>query len=91
MTREEAYETVAKLAAEHALIAQGYGGVLTIVHPDTQRAEGLEALCLHMAGLGPHPSTVEQQRQQEAQAAARRATTEQQLDIFNDSNRDTAA
>ena len=43
MTREEAYDQVAKLAAEHALIAQGFGGVLTIVHPDTQRAEGLEA------------------------------------------------
>ncbi len=56
MTREEAYAAVAKIAAEHALIAQGFGGVLTIIHPDTQRAEGLEALCLYMAGQGPHPA-----------------------------------
>lgn len=62
MTREEAYEAVAKLASEHALIAQGFGGVLTIVHPDTQRAEGLEALCLYMAGQGPHPGTLGQQQ-----------------------------
>lgn len=85
MTREEAYDAVAKLAAEHALIAQGFGGVLTIVHPDTQRAEGLEALCLHMAGLGPHPASLEQQKQQAEQGDTRRASTEDQLDIFNDS------
>ena len=82
MTREEAYDQVAKLAAEHALIAQGFGGVLTIVHPDTQRAEGLEAHCLYMAGQGPHPETIRQQAEQET---ARKASSEQQLDIFNDS------
>lgn len=82
MTREEAYETVAKIAAEHALIAQGFGGVLTIVHPETQRAEGLEAHCLYMAGHGPHPETI---RQQDEQEAALDASSEQQLDIFNDS------
>lgn len=63
MTREEAYETVAKIAAEHALIAQGFGGILTIVHPETQRAEGLEELCLYMAGQGPHPAALKQQQQ----------------------------
>lgn len=82
MTREEAYDQVAKLAAEHALIAQGFGGVLTIVHPETQRAEGLEAHCLYMAGHGPHPEMI---RQQDEQEAAREASSEQQLDIFNDS------
>lgn len=55
MTREEAYEQVAKLAKEHALIAQGFGGVLTIVHPETQREHGIEAKCLYMAGQGPWP------------------------------------
>lgn len=85
MTREEAFDAVAKLAAEHALIAQGFGGVLTIVHPETQRAEGLEAHCLYVAGQGPHPTTIEQQRLQAEQDAARR--TEAQLDIFNDSGR----
>lgn len=82
MTREEAYDQVAKLAAEHALIAQGFGGVLTIVHPETQRAEGLEAHCLYMAGHGPHPETI---RQQDEQEAAREASSEQQLALFNDS------
>ncbi len=62
MTREEAYETLAMIAAEHALIAQGFGGILTIVHPETQRAEGLEELCLYMAGQGPHPAALKQQQ-----------------------------
>lgn len=84
MTREEAYDAVARLAAEHALIAQGFGGVLTIVHPETQRAEGLEALCLYMAGQGEHPAAIAQRQQIAEQAAAKRAATEGQLDIFND-------
>lgn len=81
MTREEAYDAVAKLAAEHALILQGFGGVLTIVHPDTQRHEGIEEQCLYMAGMGKHPATIEQQRQQTAE---RQVDAEAQLDIFND-------
>ena len=60
MTREEAYEEVARIAAEHALIAQGFGGVLTIVHPDIQRQHGIEANCLYMAGQGPHPAATTQ-------------------------------
>lgn len=55
MTREEAYDEVARIAAEHALIAQGFGGVLTIVHPETQREHGIEAKCLYMASQGPWP------------------------------------
>ena len=70
MTREDAYDQVAKLAAEHALIAQGFGGVLTIVHPDTQRAEGLEAHCLYMAGKGPHPETLKQQQTDQPELSA---------------------
>ena len=52
MTREEAYDEVARIAA----IAQGFGGVLTIVHPDIQRQHGIEAQCLFMAGQGPQPA-----------------------------------
>lgn len=55
MTREEAYEEVARIATEHALIAKGFGGALTIVHPETQREYGIEAKCLYMAGRGPYP------------------------------------
>lgn len=58
MTREEAYEEVARIAAEHALIAQGFGGVLTVVHPDIQRQHGIEAQCLYMADQGPHPAAI---------------------------------
>jgi hypothetical protein len=88
MTREEAYDAVAKIAAEHALIAQGFGGVLTIVHPDTQRQEGIEAHCLYVAGQGEHPDAERQRQQIAEQAAARRA--EAQLDIFNDSKESVA-
>ena len=56
MTREEAYEEVARIAAENALIAQGFGGVLTVLHPSTQRQHGLEAQCLFLAGQGPQPA-----------------------------------
>lgn len=56
MTHEEAYEKVARIAVEHALIAQGFGGVLTVVHPRTQRQHGLEAQFLFQAGQGPQPA-----------------------------------
>ena len=65
MTREEAYEEVARIAAEHALIAQGFGGVLTIVHPDIQRQQGIEAQCLYMAGQGQHPAATTQPKPSE--------------------------
>lgn len=65
MTREEAYEEVARLAAEHALVAQGFGGVLTIVHPDIQRQHGIEANCLFMAGQGPQPAAIAQPKPSE--------------------------
>lgn len=84
MTREEAYEAVAKLAAEHALIAQAFGGVIVIAHPDTQREQGIEANCLYMAGQGEHPTTIAQNKQIAEQTAARRKQAEQ-LDIFGGS------
>jgi hypothetical protein len=52
-----AYDQIAKLGRDHALILQGAGGVLTIVHPDTQRSEGVYCKCQWMSGkhgrLGP--------------------------------------
>jgi len=41
VTQEEAYDEVCRIAREHALIWQAAGGVVTIVHPDVQREEGL--------------------------------------------------
>lgn len=79
MTREEAYDAAAKLASEHALIHQAYGGVIVIVHPDTQREHGIEAHCLYLAGQGEHPETIRQREQIAAQDAQRR---EEQQDLF---------
>lgn len=41
MTPEQAYEDVVMLAREHALIYQAVGGVVVIVHPETQKKEGI--------------------------------------------------
>ncbi|MFY1021183.1 hypothetical protein [Ectopseudomonas khazarica] len=73
MTREEAYEQIAKLAADHALIAQAFAGVITVVHPETQRQHGIEANCLYMAGQGPHPAGDQPQRV---------VSKEEQTDLF---------
>lgn len=77
MTREEAYDTVAKIGAEHGLILQAFGGVITIVHPDTQRQHGVEAKCLYMAGMGPFPD-------ESKPAPEQKSTTvnEEQIDLF---------
>ncbi|WP_312288847.1 hypothetical protein [Stutzerimonas nitrititolerans] len=83
MTREEAYDQVAKIAAEYALIAQGFGGVLTIVHPDTQREHGIEAKCLFMAGQGPWPDDAKSIGIEPALARAEPvARCEDQPDLF---------
>jgi len=39
VTPEQAYEEVVRLAREHALIYQAIGGVVIIVHPETQKKE----------------------------------------------------
>ena len=72
MTREEAYDTVAEIAAEHGLILQAFGGVITVVHPDTQRQHSVEAKCLYMAGMGPFPD--------EPKPAT---ANEEQIDLFD--------
>ena len=57
MTPEEAYKQIAELAREHALIHQGYGGILVIVHPDTQKEQGIYEHVQWVHGLGPHPDS----------------------------------
>ena len=58
MTQEEAYAEVCRIAREHALIHQGYGGVVVIVHPDTQREQGIYEQIQYVHGLGPHPDKI---------------------------------
>lgn len=41
MTPEQAYEEVVRLAREHALIYKAVGGVVVVVHPATQKKEGI--------------------------------------------------
>jgi len=55
MTADEAYEEIVRLARAHALVWQAAGGVVTIVHPDTQRAEGIYERIQWMHGLAPYP------------------------------------
>jgi hypothetical protein len=85
MTREEAYAEIGRIAEEHALIAQAFGGVITVVHPDVQREHGIEAKCLYMAGQGPWPSNTQQApEQQPAQKPVPDASSrEEQTDLFD--------
>lgn len=53
----KAYEEIANLAREHALIHQAASGVIVIVHPDTQKAEGIYEQIQWVHGKGPHPAT----------------------------------
>lgn len=74
MTQEAAYEAVCRLAREHALILSAAGGVVTIVHPRTQREEGLFEHIQRMHGLGPRPGALEEQRPHEAAERCQRKT-----------------
>ena len=65
MTHEEAYDEVCRIARENALIHQGYGGVVVIVHPDTQREQGIYEMIQYMHGLGPHPKEIERQKRKD--------------------------
>lgn len=84
MTREEAYTEIGRIAEEHALIAQAFGGVITVVHPDVQRQYGIEAKCLYMVGQGPAPDdTPEMPEPQPAPKQAPAASgREEQTDLF---------
>jgi len=59
MTPEEAYEEVCRIAREHALIYQGAGGMVVVVHPGTQREQGIYERVQYIHGLGPHPDKPE--------------------------------
>lgn len=87
MTREEAYTEIGRIAEEHALIAQAFGGVITVVHPDVQREYGIEAKCLYMVGQGPWPgdkpaATEPQAEPKPATAQSNAASREEQTDLF---------
>ncbi|MFA4971770.1 MAG: hypothetical protein WC683_04105 [bacterium] len=43
---EEAWNQIMKIATEHSMIAQAYGGVATLIHPEIQREHGMRAACL---------------------------------------------
>ncbi|POF89671.1 hypothetical protein [Pseudomonas putida] len=77
MTREEAYAHIAHIAEKHALIAQAFGGVITVVHPETQRAHGIEEKCLYMAGQGKYP-----EQKAEPAPAANKTAAREQADLF---------
>lgn len=59
MTQAEAYDEVVRIARENALIWQAYGGVVVIVHPDTQKEQGIYSQIQWAHGLGPHPGNIE--------------------------------
>lgn len=67
VTPEQAYEQVCQIAKEHALIYQAAGGWVTIVHPTTQKEEGIYEHTQWVHGLGKHPKTLEQERAAESE------------------------
>lgn len=61
MTPEEAYDEICNLGRHHALIFSAAGGVVTIVHPQTQKEEGVYEHIQWVHGLGKQPKTLEQE------------------------------
>lgn len=59
LTQAQAYDECCRIAREHALILSAVGGVVTFVHPDTQKEEGLYEHIQYIHGLGPHPKSAE--------------------------------
>lgn len=47
----QAWDRIATLARDHALIVQAYGGVMTLATPEEQRNAGLRAQCLRMGNF----------------------------------------
>ena len=54
----DAYIRIVEIAREHCLVFQAAGGVVTIAHPDTQRAEGVYCHVQWVHGKGQHPDNV---------------------------------
>lgn len=81
----EAYDRICAIAREYALILSAAGGVVTIVHPETQRAEGVRDHIQWLHGLGKHPETIAREKedaQRQAERAAPAATAEKQPELF---------
>lgn len=57
MTPAQAYDEICRLAREHALVWQAAGGVVVMVHPETQKERGIYGQIQYMHGLGPHPQS----------------------------------
>jgi len=57
-----AYEQICQIARRYALILAAAGGVATIVHPTTQREEGVYTHIQWLHGLGKHPREIERER-----------------------------
>ncbi|WP_454691164.1 hypothetical protein [Achromobacter aloeverae] len=57
-----AYDQIAAIARHHALILSAAGGVITIVHPRTQREEGIFERIQWLHGWGKHPAKLEHER-----------------------------
>lgn len=53
-----AYDQICEIARVNALIWQAGSGVVTIVHPDTQRAQDVYEHIQYVHGLGPHPDSI---------------------------------
>lgn len=54
----EAWNKIAKLARENALIVQAAGGTMILALPRPQRENWIFLKCLYMSGFGPHPQNV---------------------------------
>ncbi|CAJ0779033.1 hypothetical protein LMG7141_00831 [Ralstonia condita] len=59
MNANQAYDEICRLAREHALVYQAAGGVVMIVHQDTQKEQGIYEHIQYVHGLGPHPENKE--------------------------------
>lgn len=57
MTPAEAHDQITTMARDHALVLQAAGGVVTIVHADVQREEGLYCHVQWVHGKGRHPGS----------------------------------
>jgi len=58
-SRENCYEKIARIAMDSGLVYKASGGVIVIVHPDTQKEQEIEGICLYMSGLAPHPKSLD--------------------------------
>lgn len=82
MNGDEAYKEICRLAREHALVWQAYGGIVTIVHPDTQKSEGIYDHIQFTHGLGKHPETLKRESDDYTDQRMREAENHGQCDKY---------